>query len=604
MENGNLIFSSSSNGDISLKSSNVSDEIKEFFNDNFYIKFDGSPINISLLTFIKKRANFNQLKFENNLDFIFDDNFINLISDLPQYPDDGFIQPIEKKLIENKLLKEGFKRIPTENQLRNLQKICSLKAAASFSVPGAGKTTEALAFYAFHKKVLNSKLLVACPINAFISWQDEVTKCFSNQKKIVRLRGSVEEIEKLMHENSEAMIINYDALRNPKKYNLIREFIIENQNNLTVIFDESHKIKGDKISRLISPLAPFIKNKLILTGTPMPQASSDLRAQFEFLYPSENIISDEKFIDYFEPIFVRTTKGELGLKYPDIQFNEIPVEPSAAFKAFYDEHLIARIDRGASLEEIFKVSSFKKAVLRLLKFFSYPASCLDLVREIDESLADRIENEGYGAKIDKAIERAEELVSKNKKVVIWSNFVDVVKLVAERFGEKAVFITGDVESEGDNDNEVDKFKKFDSREKRINRFKTDPECMIFVANPAAAAESISLHEVCDHAIYIDRTYNAGQFMQSYDRIHRLIEKSLENQKFVDIFYLNLPGSIEDRVRDALKRKITAMAEFLNDSSLKNLQGFCIPIDKDDETAMHKEDIEDLKKGLSANMMNA
>ena len=118
--------------------------------------------------------------------------------------------------------------------------------------------------------------------------------------------------------------------------------------------------------------------------------------------------------------------------------------------------------------------------------------------------------------------------------------------------------------------------------------------MIFVANPAAAAESISLHEECDHAIYIDRTYNAGQFMQSRDRIHRLIEREKERQKFIDIYALNMPGSIEQRVHDSLNRKISNMANFLSDESLHALKGFNVIQHQDEEEAILKEDVEDLK----------
>lgn len=44
--------------------------------------------------------------------------------------------------------------------------------------------------------------------------------------------------------------------------------------------------------------------------------------------------------------------------------------------------------------------------------------------------------------------------------------------------------------------------------------------MVMVANPAAASEGVSLHRVCHHAIYLDRTFNAAHYLQSEDRIHR------------------------------------------------------------------------------------
>ena len=97
----------------------------------------------------------------------------------------------------------------------------------------------------------------------------------------------------------------------------------------------------------------------------------------------------------------------------------------------------------------------------------------------------------------------------------------------------------------------------------MKRFKEDPSCMVLIANPGAAAESISLHEQCNHALYLDRTYNAGQFMQSRDRIHRLIEKDKEQQKYFHIFYLSYPGSVDHKVHNALNRKNRLLHESIH-----------------------------------------
>ena len=45
--------------------------------------------------------------------------------------------------------------------------------------------------------------------------------------------------------------------------------------------------------------------------------------------------------------------------------------------------------------------------------------------------------------------------------------------------------------------------------------------MVLLANPATLAESISLHKTCQNAIYVNRNFNAAQFIQSKDRIHRI-----------------------------------------------------------------------------------
>jgi SNF2 family DNA or RNA helicase len=61
-----------------------------------------------------------------------------------------------------------------------------------------------------------------------------------------------------------------------------------------------------------------------------------------------------------------------------------------------------------------------------------------------------------------------------------------------------------------------------TREEIVRQF-VDPTSGVdvLIANPAACAESISLHKACSHAIYYDLSYNCAQYLQSLDRIHRV-----------------------------------------------------------------------------------
>lgn len=580
-----LKFSVHENRYISISSSIDDIKIDKFFENKFHIKFNRDKTLISLANFFKKKQAVTNFLLTEDVKYELTDEFMLTMRSSATYKSSINKQPIPEEIIKNKLLEANFKRVPNSNQIKNLQKLCSLQAAASFSVPGAGKTTEALSFYAFHRKTKDSKLLVFSPINAFISWKDEIRACFKEDFKISRLRGSSFEISEIIKTNPQFSIINYEALRSDEKLELVRNFIIDNKQDITVILDESHKIKGENISEIITDLAPFIDYKLILTGTPMPQASTDLVAQFKFLYPSDQTGSSHDLIDKFEPIYVRTTKDDLGLY--DVDKKLIYVEPNPAFKLFYDEYIKKNLVKGMLLEEILIRNSLKDAVLKLLRFFSNPYSCIEDIQRLDPGLAIRIEQEGYGAKIDALIERAKYLTEeKNEKIIIWSYFRKNVELIADKFGNKAEFIHGGVKSKK---NDEDDLIDLDSREHKINRFKNDPECMILVANPAAAAESISLHEHCNYALYLDRTFNAGQFLQSQDRIHRYIEKSKEKKKTIEIFVLNMPGSIEENVHNALNRKIENMSEFLNDCSLEGLVGFTQP----ENIYSNEDDSEDL-----------
>ncbi|MCZ7607108.1 MAG: hypothetical protein M5U25_13775 [Planctomycetota bacterium] len=69
--------------------------------------------------------------------------------------------PISLDALAKRLASVGFHRDLSAEQLRNVAKIVSLPAAATFSVPGAGKTTEALAYYVLNRQPGDSLLVVA-----------------------------------------------------------------------------------------------------------------------------------------------------------------------------------------------------------------------------------------------------------------------------------------------------------------------------------------------------------------------------------------------------------------------------------------------------------
>jgi len=170
-----------------------------------------------------------------------------------------------------------------------------------------------------------------------------------------------------------------------------------------------------------------------------------------------------------------------------------------------------------------------------------------------------IVSQGLPSKLRAAIKIATDLVSQEQKVLIWSNFVKNVEHMSRLLGDGAEYIHGQIPTDDDPDNQ-------NSRESIIRRF-NDPDSTtrVLVANPAACSEAISLHHVCHHAIYLDRNYNAGQFLQSQDRIHRIgIPKNIDTM----ITLLHTPNSIDDAVEVRLNDKLKNMGIALDDPSLK------------------------------------
>jgi hypothetical protein len=78
--------------------------------------------------------------------------------------------------LQETLTNRGFLRRLSPEQLRNVGKMAPLPAAATFSVPGAGKTTEALAYFVY-RATEGERLLVIAPKNAFASWDEQISKC-------------------------------------------------------------------------------------------------------------------------------------------------------------------------------------------------------------------------------------------------------------------------------------------------------------------------------------------------------------------------------------------------------------------------------------------
>jgi len=195
-------------------------------------------------------------------------------------------------------------------------------------------------------------------------------------------------------------------------------------------------------------------------------------------------------------------------------------------------------------------------------------------------------NEGSAPKLEFACQRARQLASQKRKCVIWTTFRENVETLAERLTDlNAVYIHGGV----DTGEEEDTY----TREGKIKKFKNDPNCYVLVANPAAASESISLHMVCHHAIYVDRTYNAAHYLQSEDRIHRL---GLGPDVSTNIEVLYCPGSIDENIHARLVQKVDRMAAALNDSSL-HIETIPYDIGDSPEDDVELLDVEDIKSLL-------
>lgn len=479
----------------------------------------------------------------------------------------------------------GLRELSRE-QVRNVRRMAALPAAATFSVPGAGKTTEALAFY-FYKARANERLLVVAPKNAFAAWDEQVADCMpSIAPEFVRLRGGRDKIERLLAENPRLMLISYQQLA--RVGDLLAAHLACRE--AFVFLDESHRIKSGvakQTARAVLGLSHLPVGKLIMSGTPMPQAVDDLVPQFSFLYP-EIVADPQTIVDRVRPVYVRTTKRELGL--PPVDIMRVPLEMAPLQAELYRlmKFEVAREARSAmNLRTKQAFRTLGRSVSRLLQFVSNPALLGSDLNFVNPNMLARVLEEGEGPKLRYVLRQARKLAGEGKKVLLWSSFVRNVEYMADRLADLgAVYIHGGVDAGDEDDDET--------REGKIKLFHDDRNCMVMVANPAAASEGVSLHRVCHHAIYLDRTFNAAHFLQSQDRIHRF---GLPPDQETTIEIVECRDTVDETVHQRLRNKINAMSDALDDPSLRVDPIALDPTDIEDyedySVGLREEDVEAL-----------
>jgi SWI/SNF-related matrix-associated actin-dependent regulator 1 of chromatin subfamily A len=127
------------------------------------------------------------------------------------------------------------------------------------------------------------------------------------------------------------------------------------------------------------------------------------------------------------------------------------------------------------------------------------------------------------------------LENRSDKAIVWTSFVGNIDPLVRRFAQfKPVRLHGEMDSR--------------SRDAAVRAFKRDPEVRLLVANPAAAREGLTLTQART-AIYVDRTFNLVDFLQSQDRIHRLSQT-----KSCDIFLLIADHTIDEFIDFSIAQK--------------------------------------------------
>ncbi|WP_454686341.1 SNF2-related protein [Agrobacterium leguminum] len=482
--------------------------------------------------------------------------------------------------IESKLVAMGFtKRKLKSFQLRDLSHLLSLPNGANFSVPGAGKTTVTFALNLLTRQP-GEMLLVVAPKAATQAWKDIVGECMQDDapnnaaEKFTVLEGQEDDIRKALVSGASRFIVSYDLLI--RQQSLISNFVATTPTHL--VLDESHRMKAGWQSQrgaFLLNIAALPVRRDILSGTPMPQAASDIESQLDFLWPGHGlgleVVQGKSPRDVLGNLFVRTTKQELGLKPATRQFVDIDMEPGqlALYSIVRNEFLrefARKVSPAMGQAQFLKA---RRSVMRLLQLSINPSLALISMANDDiaikSAIADQVMEEGHSAKMRAVMDHARRLAREGQKSVIWTIFTDTIHSLSSALADlNPVFVHGGVQSGSVLDAQT--------REGRIKKFHEDNSCFVLIANPAAAGEGISLHTVCHTALYADRSYVSTHYLQSIDRIHRLGLPPEQDTNII-IYRSKAPaqiGSIDLSVSRRLTEKIRNMQILLDDPDLHQL----------------------------------
>lgn len=480
----------------------------------------------------------------------------------------------------------GFRRQLRGFQLENLALIQRLPHGADFSVPGAGKTTVALANYTLtrtRKEV--EQLLVIAPLAAFEAWREDSAACFERPPRIATHTGT-----SLIDSDVEVLLTSYNRVASD--YDRIREYVGRRPTH--VILDEAHRVKRGAQGvhgRAVLDLAYAARRRDILTGTPAPQGAFDLIALMRFLYPGQDqkilpasayneragrdddVLSETSAA--IQRYFVRTPKSRLGL--PDTTFDVVTQTMSPIQHAIYNA-LLGRyrgdfeLDRQArrQFDRLGRVTMYllEAATNPMLLVagsddadelgFIHPPLALEGSEPLAELLA-RYRDYETPWKYEQVKAMVEQARDRGEKVIVWSTFVRNIRSLATHLKSfQPAIVHGGIPTRDSAPNGSL------TREAELDRFRYDRDCHVLLANPAACGEGISLHHWCHHAVYLDRTFNAGHFLQSQDRIHRLGLKDDVTTRFT---LLLSEDSIDEAVNVRLRDKVVALSALMDDPGL-------------------------------------
>ncbi|MDD3238330.1 MAG: DEAD/DEAH box helicase [Candidatus Gastranaerophilales bacterium] len=406
---------------------------------------------------------------------------------------------------------------------------------------GLGKTLQALALIQKAKeKNKQAPNLVVCPTSVVFNWESEIQKFAPNLKCLTLTGPDRKELFKKIPKH-DVIITSYALVRRDieclKKYDF-----------RYVILDESQNIKNAESITAQSVKQLNCQHKLALSGTPIENRLEELWSIFDFLMPGflfnqsdfnyryvnpiverQDKAVEKRLKSQIYPFILRRMKRDVAKDLPDKVENIAYCELTPEQKDFYLDVL------DSTKEELFKSIEQNGLEKNRLSIFS----ALLRLRQIccHPQLYDKENLKGIkeSGKFEYLKGMLEEIISEGHRVLLFSQFVDMLDLVKEwliKSGIKHEYLTG----------------KTKNRQEVVERFNEDDSIPIFLISLKAGGTGLNLTGA-DYVIHYDPWWNPAVEDQATDRAYRIGQT-----KKVFVYRLITKGTVEEKIQKLKQRK--------------------------------------------------
>ncbi len=387
--------------------------------------------------------------------------------------------------------------------------------------------------------------LIVAPLSVLFNWERECAR-FAPDLKLHLHHGLERERTAEVFAQNDLVLTTYATMRNDIDF--LKDF-----NFHYLILDESQNIKNPVSQTAKAAGILNSRHRLVLTGTPVENNTLELWSQFSFLNPGllgsmhyfRNAFATpiERYQDESAAALLKRMIGPFLLrrKKEDV-VQELPAKSEQIFycamsgpqKKFYEQ---VRDQCRAEIMNLISTSGLQDARFKVLQGLTRlrQAACHPAL------LAEGKKKDS--GKLEAFLEQLREIVAAGHKVLVFSQFVRMLKIIAATLDQEAIsyaVLTGATRN----------------REARVDQFQNDPNTRVFLISIKAGGFGLNL-TAADYVFLFDPWWNPAVERQAVDRAHRIGQ-----DKNVFVYKMIARDTVEEKILELQKRKENLVSQLI------------------------------------------